>query len=95
MELNPIILSVTMPQGRYAVQVPPESRDDFIKALEKLSDPDFRVKNGYDKRYVVVKEGEVLYTISWRTGVPVGTIMNLNNMKNAGITPGQRLLIRD
>ena len=95
MELNPIILSVTMPQGRYAVQVPPESREDFIKALEKLSDPDFRVKNGYDKRYVVVKEGEVLYTISWRTGVPVGTIMSLNNMKNAGITPGQRLLIRD
>jgi hypothetical protein len=94
-ELNPKILSSTLPQGRYSVHVPSESKDDFIDALEKLSDPDFRSKHGYDKRFVVVKEGDVLYTISWRTGVSVGTIMRLNNLKNANISPGQRLLIRE
>ena len=95
MELNPLLLGSTLPEGRYMVQVPSESRDDFVKALEKLSDPAFRSQNGFDKRYVVVQEGDGLYSISWKTGVSVTTIMKLNNMKNSQITPGQRLLIRD
>jgi hypothetical protein len=95
LELNPKILSNTLPQGRYSVNVPKGSRDSFIDALRKLSDPDFRSQNGYGKRFVVVKEGDVLYTISWRTGVPISTIMRLNNMKNASISPGQKLLVRE
>ncbi len=95
MELNPLLLGSTLPEGRYALQIPSESKDDFVKALEKLSDPAFRSKNGFDKRYVVVQEGDGLYTLSWKTGVSVSTIMKLNNLKNSQVTPGQRLLIRD
>ncbi len=95
MELNPKILSSILPQGQYSLNLPPDYVDDFIEAIDKLSDPDFRVRNGYDKRYVVVREGDVLYTISWRTGVSVEKIMKLNNLKTATINPGQRLLIRE
>ena len=94
-ELNPKVQSSTLPQGRYTLNIPSGYGDKFVLALEKLSDASFRKKYNYGTRYYVVKSGDVLSGVSWRTGVSMTTLRRLNNMKGWNITPGQTLLIRE
>jgi hypothetical protein len=94
-ELNPKILSQTLPYGRYTLNIPKGFVDKFIDAIKKLSDEDFKKNNNYGRKHYTVKEGDVLSSVSWATGVSVGTIKQLNHLKSNTVKPGQVLLIRD
>jgi LysM repeat protein len=62
--------------------------------MEKVSTSVINETPVDESRYHTVKAGETLYSISRITGVPVPRLKELNNLPDAAIKLGQRLLIR-
>ena len=62
--------------------------------MEKVSTSVINETPVDETRYHTVKAGETLYSISRITGVPVPRLKELNNLPDAAIKLGQRLLLR-
>ena len=94
MDFNPQLLSSLLPIGKFELKAPAGCAAKYTKALSKLSSPEYRVKTqGLNSTYTV-RPGDVLFNISWETGIPVNRIKRLNRLKGSRIYPGQKLILR-
>ena len=94
MDFNPQLLSSLLPMGQFELKAPAGCTAKYTEALSKLSSSEYRVKTqGLNSTYTV-RPGDVLFNISWETGIPVNRIKRLNGLKGSRIYPGQKLILR-
>lgn len=88
-ELNPQIIGPVLPKGRYSIWTPAGKGRRLASYLKQAAArPDRKAKS---PRYYVVRRGDTLNRIAYRTGVPVDRIRALNRLRGSHIWPGQRL----
>jgi membrane-bound lytic murein transglycosylase D len=90
-ELNPHILGHQLPTGQYSIKVPPGFESRLTEALRQLDDKSSREVAELSPNHYVVKAGDTLSHISRRTGIPVTTLKELNNIRGSSLSVGQRL----
>jgi hypothetical protein len=73
-------------------QLKQEAKDLQQAAHSKASSSE--QKPGIDTDFYVVQQGDSLWRISQRTGVPVGTLRELNNIAGSELQIGQKLRLR-
>jgi membrane-bound lytic murein transglycosylase D len=90
-ELNPHILGDSLPTGRYRIKVPPGLGTRMACVLRESTRPASRGMNKVSDRYYVVRPGDTLSHIAWRTGVPVVALREFNGIAGSLIRAGQKL----
>ncbi len=94
MDLNPQLLSSLLPMGKYELYTPVGYAEKYTSALTMLSSPEYRLKTQGVNSVYIVRPGDVLFNISWETGIPVNRIKRLNRLKGSRIYPGQKLILK-
>lgn len=94
MDYNPQLLSSLLPTGNYELKAPKGYTEKYRQALTTMKSPEYRESQRETDLYYTVQPGDVLYTISWETGVPVKRIKRLNKIRGARIYPGQKLRLK-
>lgn len=93
-ELNPHFRKPYLPTGKYYLKVPTGSGRKAKSALKRLgkSSPAYgKIKGGH----YIVRPGDTLSNIAKQTGVSIGRLRSLNNIKGSLIKSGQKLRIRN
>ncbi len=92
--LNPALLKWCTPidYPNFVLKIPEGKSETFNINLTKIAKADPNGKIGWTQH--VVKSGETMSTISWKYGIPMGSIAKANNIGNVNrISVGTRLFI--
>ncbi|MDD5774113.1 MAG: LysM peptidoglycan-binding domain-containing protein [bacterium] len=92
--MNPALLKWCTPidYPNFVLKIPKGKAEAFNTNLTKIAKTDPNGKIGWTQH--VVKSGETMSTISWKYGIPIGSIAKANNIGNVNrISVGTRLFI--
>lgn len=95
-ELNPQFIGYYFPQGDYTIQVPLGFAGKVSEYLKKeiprpVSTEPISLEND---EFYMVQPGDTLIHISRRTGIPVQTLLELNDLEDPLIKVGQKLRLK-
>lgn len=93
-DLNPQIIGYHLPSGGYSLKTPPGLGPRMSEILKKLQRTSSARPQKGSGTYHVVQPGDTLSGISKKTGVPVSTLKDLNNLEGSLIKAGERLRLR-
>jgi len=93
-ELNPHIQGYHMPTGTYYVRVPEGAGKRLAQVLKKMDGKYAKRTVDIDGDVYIVQAGDTLSQISRRSGVPISTIKELNDIRGSLICIGQRLKLK-
>ncbi len=95
-EMNPQLLRHHLPTGHYTINVPAGKSDEIQAVISRLTGKTYAKKTKQidrSSRFHIVKPGDTLSSIAQRTGIPIGTLKQQNNLDSSLITVGQKLVI--
>ena len=95
-ELNPQFIDYYLPQGAYTINVPLGFAAKVTEYLQKEPHalPSAEPTLNENNEFYIVQPGDTLIHISRKTGIPVQTLFELNNLENPHIKAGQKLRLK-
>ncbi len=93
-ELNPHFKTYYLPSGRYELNIPKGTGTDTAKAIDELHVAATRRLKKVAGNVYVVRPGDTLSHISYRTGVSIKLLQQINSIDSHMIYVGQKLRLK-